>query len=373
MDMKKKAKIIIPVAVVVIAVVIVVSMMVLGKKSGEPAKQSQPVVTQAAISNTATPEPTVDPHEGKVQSNLTGEWISKKKANKRPFAIMINNIEYASLNQKGTSKADIMYEALAEGGITRMMAVYQDPSKVEAIGSVRSARHYFVSFASEWDAIFCHFGQTKYAISKMEELGVENLSGLSGIGSTVYARTSALREPHNVFASGKNMIKGAKMLKYSLKRNEEKVAKHFFFYDEDTELDSEDAKKATKVTLPFSTYSTPYFTYDKKSGEYKKFEYNTKHMDRANNTQLSFKNIIVQLVRESNIDKNGYQTMSIHKRRGDGYYITNGKVVKIEWTKNEEEGRMCYFDKNGKVLKINTGKTYIAAFPLSEKKLIKFN
>ena len=65
----------------------------------------------------------------------------------QPFAIMINNIEYAFDHQIGVSKADVVYEALAEGGITRMMAIYQDVSKVKKIGSVRSARHYYVQFA----------------------------------------------------------------------------------------------------------------------------------------------------------------------------------------------------------------------------------
>lgn len=96
---------------------------------------------------------------------------------------MINNIEYAFDHQMGVSKADVVYEALAEGGITRMMAIYQDVSKVKKIGSVRSARHYYVQFAYEWDAIFCHFGQTKYAISKMKKLKTDNLSGLSAYRS----------------------------------------------------------------------------------------------------------------------------------------------------------------------------------------------
>ena len=114
------------------------------------------------------PQATKNPYEGMVKSELTGKYIKPSVAKKRPYAIMINNIEYAFRNQKGTSKADIIYEALAEGGITRMMAVYEDVSKVKKIGSVRSARHYYVQFAKEWDAIFCHFGHTKYAVSKIK-------------------------------------------------------------------------------------------------------------------------------------------------------------------------------------------------------------
>lgn len=367
---KKKIAIITSICVLVIAVVTMVLFLVIGtgKKSGnEVAQQTPPVQTPVP---TPEPTPTADPHAGKVKSTLTGEYISKKVAKQRPFAVIINNIEYANQHQQGTSKIDVLYEALAEGGITRMLGVFQGTDKIKRLGSVRSARHYFVSFASEWNAIFCHFGQTKYAISKIEELKVNNLSGLSAIGGVVYKRDGSLKPPHNVFTSGKQMVKGAKKLGYSLKYNENKASKHFDFYEEDTELESD--SETNYVYLPFSAYSTCYLKYDKKEKEYKKFEYRTKHLDHKNNKQLSFKNVIIQLVKETNIDKNGYQHLYLHKRKGEGYYITNGKRMKIKWRKNEEKGTMCYYDESGNVLTINPGKTYIAAYPTSRKKLISF-
>lgn len=337
------------------------------KNAGTESQVQEPIATVAPA---ATPEPTVNPNAGKVRSVLTGEYISKKTAKQRPFAVIINNIEYANQHQQGTSQIDVLYEALAEGGITRMLGVFQGTDKIKRLGSVRSARHYFVSFASEWDAIFCHFGQTSYAISKMEELGINNLSGLSAIGGVVYKRDNSLRPPHNVFTSGEKMLKGAKKLGYSTKFNEKKMAKHFNFYEGDTELTTEDETRY--VYLPFSAYSTCYLKYDEKSKEYKKFEYKTKHKDHKNGKQLSFKNVIIQLVKETNIDRNGYQHLYLYKRKGEGYYITNGKRMKIKWRKNEPEGKMCYYDMDGNVLNINPGKTYIAAYPTSRKKLISF-
>ena len=209
--MKNKKKVIL---ISCICAVVVIAMaagaVVLMNRSGKVADEKKaPEATQAPVV-TATPEPTKDPHEGMVRSNLTGEYITEKAAEKRPYAVIINNIEYANANQQGTSQIDVLYEALAEGGITRMLGVIQDVDKIKKLGSVRSARHYFVSFASEWDAIFCHFGQTKYAISKIEELGINNLSGLSAVGPVVYARDYSYKAPHNVFTTGKKMKKGAK-------------------------------------------------------------------------------------------------------------------------------------------------------------------
>lgn len=367
-----KKKLILVTSICVAAVAVVVGILIFLGVQGRREERTVQVQPTATVAPTPEPtlEPTKDPHAGKVKSTLTGEYISKKTAKERPFAVIINNIEYANQHQEGTSKMDVLYEALAEGGITRMLGVFQGADKIKRLGSVRSARHYFVSFASEWNAIFCHFGHTSYAISKIEELGVNNLSGLSGIGGVVYKRDYSFKAPHNVYTSGESMRNGAKKLGYSTKFDEDKMAEHFHFYDEDTDLPDEN--KTTYVYLPFSDYSTCYLKYDKNDREYKKFEYKAKHTDHKNGKQLSFKNVIIQLVEETNIDRNGYQHLYLHKRKGEGYYITNGKRMKIKWRKNEEKGTMCYYDMDGNVLTVNPGKTYIAAYPTSRKKLISF-
>lgn len=331
------------------------------------ADHSAPVATDALP--TPTPVPTKDPHQGQVRSSMTGKWVDRSTENKRPFAVMINNIRYAFLHQMGTSKADIMYEALAEGGITRMMAVYQDVSGVKKIGSVRSARHYYVQLAQEWDAIYCHFGHTKYAVSKMKKLDTENLSGLSGIGPVVYARTNTLSAPHNVFTSGKKLRKGAKKLGYSLKKKDGAQAEHFTFYEKDT--GPAGGKKAKSIRIPFSDYSVCQMKYDKKKKQYLKYEYGRKHMDQYYKKQLSFKNVIIQLVEESNIDRNGYQTMELTKNSGKGYYCSDGKQISITWERREKDNTMLYKDKSGNTLTINPGKTYIAVYPKNRKNLIQ--
>ena len=352
-------------AVISVIVILCYLLFVRGQKEKEPMEAA---VTQESTI-TPTPSPTKDPHKNMVRSSLTGQWIDKSVAKKRPFAVMINNIEYAFKNQMGTSKADIMYEALAEGGITRMMAVYEDVKGVRRIGSVRSARHYYVQFANEWNAVYCHFGHTKYATAKIEKLDIDNLSGLSAIGPVVYARTSKLYAPHNVFTSGSKLIKGAKKLKYSLKRDTDKMAEHFAFSEKDTV--PENAKSAKKAVLPFSYYSTCKLIYDAKEKKYLKYEYGQKHMDRYNKKQLAFKNVIVQFVEESNIDRNGYQTMKLSNDKGTGYYLTNGKQIPIRWVRKESSNTMKYQDKNGDILTMNPGKTYIAVFPKNRQKLIR--
>jgi hypothetical protein len=308
--------------------------------------------------------PTIDPLEqGLVRSKITGEWVTKEVAESRPYAVMINNIIYAN-PQSGTSDADILYEAIVEGGITRLMGIFEgiDPNSLTAkrLGSVRSARHYFVSFADEYDAIFVHYGQTSYAIKKINELGIDTISGMAGVGVNSFYRDKNIEAPHNAFTSLKGLESAVKKGKYRT-TYEEGYEAHYSFYEEDTDLNT--TQTAIKITLKFSKQITPVLTYDKETKEYLRFQYNGEHIDYNTKKQLSFKNVIVQFVKEWNIDKNGYQTMELDNATGEGYYITNGKVMNITWKKDESTRIMRYYDENGDELTINPGKTYIAIFP----------
>lgn len=333
------------------------------------------VLPEKTTAATQTPEPSVAPsieptenHDGQVKSKFSGLWIDQNLANKRPYAIMFNNIRIAS-PQSGTSEASILYEAVVEGGITRMMGIFED-FDADRIGSTRSARHYFVSFADEYDAIYVHYGQTKYATAKIAALGVNNLSGLEGVGNTVFYRDHSIRAPHNAFASYKGIIAGTKQKGYRTELKPD-YENHYTFYDEDTDLT--DGMDAGKVSLGFSNYTTPYLVYHPDDKLYYRFQFGQPHIDYNTKKQLAFKNIIVQYVKEWNIDKKGYQTMDIENSSGKGYYITNGKAVDITWKKNESTKRMHYYDKDGNELAVNAGKTYIAIFPESRADKLKIS
>lgn len=359
-----------------IIIVVLFALLLVGcKKKAD--KQPEDIVQEETSKPEETQEVKEDPkpeqepeenHDGEVISKLTGEWVPEEIGTRRPYAVMFNNHQIAS-PQSGTSEASILYEAIVEGGITRLMGIFEQFS-TDRIGSVRSARHYFVSFADEYDAIFVHYGHTKYATAKIKELGVNNLSGLSGIGTTVFYRDKSIKAPHNAFASYEGIIKGTEKLKYRTEYKED-FENHFTFYKEDTDLKSD--KVANKVTLNFSKYTSPYLTYNDKDKLYYRYQFGDKHIDYNTKEQLSFKNIIVQYVKEWNIDKNGYQTMDIENSSGNGYYITNGKVVPITWKKNESTSKMHYYDEEGNILTMNPGKTYIAIFPNDRQSDVVFS
>lgn len=342
-----------------------------GEQPGEVATTA-PTTDLEATKTTETPKEATDSaiginkHKGQRKSKLTGLWIDKKLVNQRPFAIMINNIKNAASRHSGISQASVLYEAIAEGEITRLMGIFENFNS-NRIGSVRSARHYFVSIADEYDAIYVHYGQTSYALNKISELGVDNLSGLSSEGTTVFYRDRAIRAPHNAFTSYDGIMAGMKKKGY--RTNYRENEKHYQFYSKNTILKK--GKKAEKLTLGYS--NKPYFEYDNQRKTYQRFQFGTPHIDVSNKKQLSFKNIIVQFVREWNIDKNGYQTIDFANSSGKGYYATNGRVVEITWKKNESTKEMHYYSANGKELKINPGKTYIAIYPDNRTEEVQFS
>lgn len=313
-----------------------------------------------------TPLPTTSPteavedtnHEGEMRSFLTGQWVPVEIGTKRPYAIQFNNLKLVS-NQSGIGQADILYECLVEGGITRLLGIGENYSG-DRFGSVRSARHYYVSIADEYDAIYIHFGGTKYAASKIKQLGIDEIDGNSGIGSTVFFRDKSIKAPHNAFASTKGILAGIEKKGFETKYAKD-YEPHYSFYEKDTELSSR--SNANKITLKFSGYTSPYLEYNASEKLYYRYQFGGPHKDAVTGKQLNFKNVIVQFVKEWNIDKKGYQTMDLENAQGSGYYLTNGKVVPITWKKKESSRWMRYYDEAGQELTINPGKTFITLFP----------
>ena len=137
---------------------------------GAAAETTQPPRQTATPDVTAAPSPTEEPDtlpEGMVRSYLTGEPVAEEIGRRRPAAVMINNIQ-ACLPQWGISHAGVIYEAPVEGGISRMMAIFEDYDNLERIGSVRSCRNYFIFYAAGFEAIYVHYGQSAYAVPYLE-------------------------------------------------------------------------------------------------------------------------------------------------------------------------------------------------------------
>lgn len=349
-------------ASIILLTIIVIAMV--GCKKDKPYDENDIIknIDKSKPTQVITPEPTAEPdmvdkHEGEMLSRLTGLWVATEVGSRRPYSIQFSNFKTVR-NQWGIGQADIVYEALVEGGITRFLAIGENFTG-DRIGSIRSSRHYFVSFADEYDSIYIHYGKTKYAVTKLKQLAIDNLDGETGIGTTVFYRDKSMKAPHNAFTSIDMILAGIKQKKYDSEHGED-FEPRFSFYEEDTDLSEGTVSNNVSIKYP---YNKPYFKYNLEDKQYLRYQFEEIHKDSNSGEQLAFKNIIVQFVREWDIDRNGYQTMDIEDANGSGYYITNGKMIEITWKKNEKNKWMRYYDSTGEELRINPGKTYIAVFP----------
>ncbi|MBO5510038.1 MAG: DUF3048 domain-containing protein [Lachnospiraceae bacterium] len=302
--------------------------------------------------------------DGMVISDLTGEWIDESLAKQRPLCIMINNIIDA-MPQSGLSQADITYEFVVEGGITRLMCVFKDyQSGIEKLGPVRSSRHYYAQMAYVLDGIYAHFGWSPYAEMYIESIpGYQNLNGLE-LEGTMYYRDSSRVAPHNVYTDSEGIMAGINKKGYDMTHSSSYEYNNFKFNYNDTPLAS--GNTANKVTTAFSNDRMPWFEYNSEDSRYYRYQYGDKQIDANTGEQLSYKNIIVMFAVYEQIDDYGCQNIvwDSEGTTGDGYYITDGEYIPITWTKGG--AGLIYKTEDGNQLKMNPGNTYISVMKANE-------
>ncbi|MBR1751333.1 MAG: DUF3048 domain-containing protein [Ruminococcus sp.] len=288
---------------------------------------------------------------------LTGLFdIADSSKGRRPVAVMVNNIA-ESLPQYGISKADIIFEIPAEGGITRLMAIYGDESDIPNVCSVRSARYYFALFAQSFDAVFMHWGiDKKVALPMLGELGIDHID--DSYYGTLFERDpdrSYLALEHTGYLVGSQVMNtiDASGIRSETKDN---YNSFFKFYDEFTKPSGD---KCTKAVVTFSDWYVSEFNYDKDSKTYKKLHNGSKHMDSKAKKQLAFTNLLILESNEMKVINPGNGLISVDWEGGSGYLCTAGKVQKINWSKDDEFAKLVVTDESGRKVTLNTGKTYI--------------
>lgn len=303
-----------------------------------------------------TVEKTVNEHEGEMRSFLTGEWVDEEVGTKRPVAIMTENIP-AAMPQYGLSKAGVIYECPMEGGLTRLMPIYEDYSGLDKIGNVRSCRPYFAYFAAEFDAIYVHYGQSRYAEPLLNNGLVNNISGLDGAVNKSFFRSNDRKAPHNAYTSEEGIKSGIEKKGYNDTYAEDFTG-HYKFADEDS-LNTLSDGSACEVVKLYYPSNKPSFVYDKESKTYKRYQYNDAQKDAVNDAQLEVTNIILQNVTGGTYDcPEGYLDLNV-SGSGSGKFITQGKIIDITWTKGED-GITHYYDLNNNEIQLNPGKTWVS-------------
>lgn len=335
--------------IVILVILIIIAGVVLAYKITQDKKQTEPVSENNNLIVAPVEEKKVQIYQG----------------NDRPIAVMIDNHNLA-WPQGGLNEAYMVYEIIAEGGETRLMALFKG-ANVEKIGPVRSARHYFLDYAMENDAIYAHFGESPQAKSDMSKFSIHDIDGIAEDGTTFW-RVKDKSAPHNAATSTEKLLQSAKNKNYRTTSTKESVLNYVT-----DEVNLENGQGAISVTIPHSTLQVVKYIYDEENKVYERYARNKSQKDWTSGKPVTTKNIIITfcdnytLTDKENKGRQGLKNIGTF----DGYYITNGKAIKIKCIKEDRDEQTRYEDLEGNEIKVNDGNTFVQICPIAAKVMIE--
>lgn len=291
-----------------------------------------------------------------VASDLSGLQVDPS-LNKLPVtAVMIEN-SLDARPQSGLSQAMVVFEAVAEGGVTRFMALYQDTSP-SSVGPIRSARPYYVAWALGFDAGYAHVGGSPDALSDITSWNVRDLNQFS-YGS-YYQRITTREAPHNVYTS----ISELNQLEYKLGYN------HSTFTSW-TRKAAKPLAKPTETNISMNLSGpdyNPVYTYDKQTNSYNRDEDGSPQTDANTNQQISPKVVIAIVVPETQgaLDASGayYSDYNVIGSN-TAYVFQDGGLTVGTWTKSSNNSQILFTTSDGKPLALDPGQVWITAITSS--------
>ncbi|HUV46660.1 MAG TPA: DUF3048 domain-containing protein [Candidatus Bathyarchaeia archaeon] len=335
----------------------------------------------------------------KDECPLTGKMYTEAEkerwSGKRPLFVMVENHEEAR-PQSGLSKSDIVYEAVAEGGITRFGIVYlcDTIARETIIGPVRSARTYFLDWASEYgeSPLYAHVGgahcdpQTGEgclntgkadALGQIADYGWEGENDLNqfSIGYPTFWRDyerigHTVATEHTMYSTTERLWSSGQDRGWSnLNPEGEDWQKSFVSWS--FKDDTSDAERGGVNKIEFSFWQeygdyTVTWDYDKVNNEYKRSNGGEAHLDLNNNQQLTAKNVVIQFSKESSAN-DGYPG-NIHLLygtigEGKALVFQDGQAIKAKWSKASRKGRTEFTTESGKEIKFVRGRIWIEVLP----------
>ncbi len=282
---------------------------------------------------------------------LTGvSGMSEEKTKNRPVAIMVNNISTAQPVQTGLNKADIIYETEVEGGITRLMAVFQDVTAAEKIGSIRSARYPYVDLAMGHNAIYIHCGQdNKYCAPHLKDTDdVDLMSKNYGVRIK-----NGLASEHTLYAYGEKLW--SSLVKDGHKTTSSEATPWVNFAEEDAPVTLESPAKT--INIPASASYRTIFKYDEAKGKYTRYYGNTLRKDYFTGETVDMKNVFILFTTIRNYQDNYHRQVLLES--GDGYYCVNGTCTPIKWSKGAAKNGFKFTKADGSELTVNPGNSWV--------------
>lgn len=299
---------------------------------------------------------------------LCGQPVPENLVHRRPFALMIDNAPQAR-PQAGLGEACLVYEVLAEGGITRFLAFYlhEDPPKA---GPVRSVRPYFLDLVLPLDAVLGHAGASEQGFADLRALDVPHLDEIYG-GGDAYWRVppSERKPPHATYTSGE--LFRAAMKKHKLEKEGPFPAPFPF---RSGSKPAEQGKEAALLTVYYPGGWQGYrvsYAYDKDSGRWLRSINDDPHRD-AGGRVLSARNVVIHFVEMRRIPGDELLHMEA-KMTGQGQAIvfSGGRYREGIWRKPARRSPAVYRDDKGEPLELEPGPTWVLVVPVGTRVEIK--
>lgn len=327
-------------------------------------EKEEPAVPAAEPETIEEPEPVPEPEpqpEPEVYvpagtNPLTGLPIEPEYESNRPVAVMFNNLK-AAQPQLGISQADIIYEVPAEGGITRMLGVFQSLEGVGTLGSIRSSRPYYLELALGHDALYVHAGGSPEAYQDIPAWDVDNMDGVNGgSDAQIFWRDAERRKTmdyeHTLVTSGEKIQ--AYVEAHFRTDHKEGYTYTQAFAEDGTPAGGEAAEQ---ISVKFSNYKTGTFAYDAAAGAYLASQYGGPYTDGGTGAQVSATNVLVLKTTTKVLDSVG--RLSVNLIGGEGTYFCGGKAVPIQWSKADRNSQFVYKLTDGTLLTLGKGTSYV--------------
>ena len=327
------------VLIIVVAVILIIS-------SGSSADSTDQ--TTVSSSTTSTTPTTLPPEPDTDLNPLTGVGVSPDVADRQPISVVIDNLP-AARPQSGISKADLVIEVVAEGGITRFMAIFL-AGETDIVGPVRSARKYFAEISHTFDAAIAHVGGSPSGLDAIRNLGVDDLDQMSA--SSYFWRDRSRRAPHNVYSSTDNLRRLMNEKNYTL----DKILTPFEFKDD---ADTEDFGTASEINVEFSRSSyNVVWTHDPETNTYARKMGGVSHIDSAFGEQVTAKNIMVMFTTVNIFDSKGRVNIELDGT-GNALVFQDGDVVEGTWHRSSNSQPIEFRDSDDNKIPLNRGNSWL--------------
>lgn len=270
----------------------------------------------------------------------------------RAVAVVINNHPKAR-QQSGLHQADIVYEVMAEGKVTRFLAIFQS-EQPERVGPVRSARNYYIELAKGYNSLFVAHGYSPDAYALLQSGYIDELNGMSYDGS-LFKRASSRQAPHNSYITFANILKGGEQKHYDLTtppRN------NLFLTEEEIENMTGNHVSAVSVSYSSSLFNVKY-EYDEQLEKFTRSSNGEQTVDDDSKDPVLLDNIFIVETSHRVVDDEGRLAVDLTSG-GNGYLLQKGKWNEVQW--KNESGRIIPF-VNGKIVPFVPGKTWINFVP----------